>query len=98
MKVAWHVNESTDTLVIEGHVDLGAAAAAMQRESSGYEFPAPCHAWMRYMRVLEAVPPLRGGSRRNAPEQALPAATAACDFDDTTYNVGRFAKKPRREP
>jgi hypothetical protein len=51
MEVDWLVNERCDTLVIEGHVDISAAAEAMRRESSGHEFPAPRHAWMRYMKV-----------------------------------------------
>lgn len=56
LQIDWLVNEHCDTLVIEGHVDLAAAADAMQRESSGYEFPAPRHAWMRYMRAPEGEP------------------------------------------
>lgn len=56
MAVEWLVNERCDTLVIEGHVDLAAAAEAMQRESTGYEFPAPRHAWMRYMNAPEDEP------------------------------------------
>jgi hypothetical protein len=56
MEVNWLVNERCDTLVIEGHVDLVAAAEAMRRESTGYEFPAPRHAWMRYMNAPEDEP------------------------------------------
>lgn len=53
MEVDWLVNERCDTLVIEGHVDLSAAAEAMRRESNGYAFPAPRHAWMRFMKAPE---------------------------------------------
>lgn len=53
MEVDWLVNEHCDTLVIEGHVDLSVAAEAMKRESGGYVFPAPRHAWMRYMKAPE---------------------------------------------
>ncbi|MFP3637861.1 hypothetical protein [Paraburkholderia sp. SIMBA_054] len=49
LAVDWLVNERCDTLVIEGHIDLAVASGAMQRESRGYKFPAPRHAWMRYM-------------------------------------------------
>lgn len=49
LEVDWLVNEHCETLVIEGHVDLSAAAEAMRRESSGFVFPTPRHAWMRYM-------------------------------------------------
>lgn len=56
MKVDWFVNEDCDTLVIEGHVDLSAADEAMQRESSGYDFPAPRHAWMRSTRAPDGEP------------------------------------------
>ncbi|CAB3754888.1 hypothetical protein LMG29542_02479 [Paraburkholderia humisilvae] len=56
MAVDWLVNERCDTLVIEGHVELAAAVEAMQRESTGYEFPAPRHAWMRYMNAPEYEP------------------------------------------
>ncbi|MBN3785519.1 hypothetical protein [Burkholderia sp. Ac-20353] len=52
MEVDWLVNERCDMLVIEGYVDLEAAAEAMQREG-GNDFPAPRHAWMRYMRAPE---------------------------------------------
>lgn len=45
------VNEHCTTLVIEGHVDLAKAAEAIRREDSG--FPAPRHAWMRYMQAPE---------------------------------------------
>jgi hypothetical protein len=51
MEVDWLVNEHCDTLVIERHVDLSAAADAMKCESSGYVFPAPRNAWMRYMKA-----------------------------------------------
>lgn len=51
LEVDWLVNEHCDTLVIEGHVDLSAAAEAMRRESSGVVFPTPRHAWMRYMKA-----------------------------------------------
>ncbi|MEZ0605720.1 hypothetical protein ACAX43_26660 [Paraburkholderia sp. IW21] len=54
MAVDWLVNENCDTLVIEGHVDLAAATDAMQRESG--DFPAPRHAWMRYMGAPEDEP------------------------------------------
>lgn len=50
MEVDWLVNEHCETLVVEGHVDLVTAAEAMQRES-GNDFPAPRHAWMRYMQT-----------------------------------------------
>lgn len=53
MEADWLVNEHCDTLVIEGHVDLSPAAEVMQRESSGHVFPAPRHAWMRYMKAPE---------------------------------------------
>jgi hypothetical protein len=48
MEVDWLLNEHCETLVIEGRVDLSAAAEAMQRESSGHVFPALRHAWMRF--------------------------------------------------
>ena len=54
LTVDWLVNERCDTLVIEGHVDLAVATDAMQRESKG--FPAPRHAWMRYMNAPEDEP------------------------------------------
>ena len=54
MAVDWLVNENCDTLVIEGHVDLAEATDAMQRESR--DFPAPRHAWMRYMDAPEDEP------------------------------------------
>jgi hypothetical protein len=50
LNVDWLVNERCDTLVIEGHVDLAAAARAMHLEG-GTGFPEPRHAWMRYMNV-----------------------------------------------
>ncbi|UEP39760.1 hypothetical protein LL998_34030 (plasmid) [Burkholderia ambifaria] len=56
VEVDWLFNEHCVTLLIEGQVDLAGAAAAMQRESSGYEFPAPRHAWMRYMSAPEDEP------------------------------------------
>ncbi|MFM0411236.1 hypothetical protein [Paraburkholderia dipogonis] len=54
LTVDWLVNERCDTLVIEGHVDLTTANDAMQRECKG--FPAPRHAWMRYMNAPEDEP------------------------------------------
>lgn len=54
LTVDWLVNERCDTLLIEGHVDLAAATEAMQRESKG--FPAPRHAWMRYMNAPDDEP------------------------------------------
>ncbi|CAG4900295.1 hypothetical protein [Paraburkholderia gardini] len=55
LAVDWLVNEQCDTLLIEGHVDLVAAAQAMHLEG-GDAFPAPRHAWFRYMNAPEDEP------------------------------------------
>ena len=55
LSVDWLVSERCDTLLIEGHVDLAAATEAMSREG-GKDFPAPRHAWFRYMDAPEDEP------------------------------------------
>lgn len=55
VKVDWLVNEHCDTLFIEGHVDLDAAAEAIRLEG-GDRFPAPRHTYMRYMRAPDDEP------------------------------------------
>lgn len=55
IKVDWLVNEHCDTLMIEGHVDLDAAAEAIRLEG-GNRFPSPRHAYMRYMKAPDDEP------------------------------------------
>lgn len=55
LSVDWLVNDQCDTLLIEGHVDLAAAAEAMNREG-GKDFPAPRHAWFRYTNAPDDEP------------------------------------------
>lgn len=43
--VTYLTSENHKILLIEGHVDLVAAAEAFTRE--GGDYPAPCHGWMR---------------------------------------------------
>jgi hypothetical protein len=73
LSVDWLVNERCDTLLIEGHVDLAAAADAMQREGGG-AFPPPRHAWFRYTCAPEDEPVESGYGWRGECKREDPSA------------------------